>query len=161
MCKNALFLLQNRKNRRTLRLRPQTPLPPAAEDFAPTSDGWGLCSQIPIGLWRLVAPPPDPRNSPPMTNSRLVTIVNIFSLFSLQYFLEFHHSGLGLGPHLFVKVPRLGDNERTFSVFESSCHLLYYQSNHSRVRGNPIKCLAQRHNKRTCRPVSTLTLLNA
>jgi len=26
--------------------------------------------------------------------------------------------------HLFVKVPRLGDSEGTFSVFESSCHLL-------------------------------------
>jgi len=31
---------------------------------------------------------------------------------------------LGLGPHLFVKVPRTGDSEVTFSVFESSCHLL-------------------------------------
>jgi len=26
--------------------------------------------------------------------------------------------GLGLGPHLFVKVPRPGDSEVTFSVFE-------------------------------------------
>jgi len=26
--------------------------------------------------------------------------------------------------HLFVKVPRPGDNEGNFSVFESSCHLL-------------------------------------
>jgi len=31
---------------------------------------------------------------------------------------------LGLGTHLFVKVPRPGDSEVTFSVFESSCHLL-------------------------------------
>jgi len=31
---------------------------------------------------------------------------------------------LGLGPNLFVKVPRPGDSEGTFSVFESSCHLL-------------------------------------
>jgi len=31
---------------------------------------------------------------------------------------------LGLGPHLFVKVPRPGDSEVTFPVFESSCHLL-------------------------------------
>jgi len=29
-----------------------------------------------------------------------------------------------LGTHLFVKVPRPGDSEDTFSVFESSCHLL-------------------------------------
>jgi len=30
----------------------------------------------------------------------------------------------GLGTHLFVKVPRPGDSEVTFSVFESNCHLL-------------------------------------
>jgi len=29
-----------------------------------------------------------------------------------------------LGTHLFVKVPWPGDNEGTFSVIESSCHLL-------------------------------------
>jgi len=35
--------------------------------------------------------------------------------------------------HLFIKLPRPGGNERTFSVM-SSCHLLlYYQSNHSKV----------------------------
>jgi len=31
---------------------------------------------------------------------------------------------LGSGTHLFVKVSRPGDSEGTFSVFESSCHLL-------------------------------------
>jgi len=31
---------------------------------------------------------------------------------------------LGLGTHLFVQVPRPGDSEVTFSVFESSHHLL-------------------------------------
>jgi len=31
---------------------------------------------------------------------------------------------LSLGPHLFVKVPRPGDSEVSFAVFESSCHLL-------------------------------------
>jgi len=30
----------------------------------------------------------------------------------------------GLGTYLFVKVPRIGESEVTFSVFESSCHLL-------------------------------------
>jgi len=30
----------------------------------------------------------------------------------------------GLGTHLFVKVPRPGNSELTFSVFESSCYLL-------------------------------------
>jgi len=31
---------------------------------------------------------------------------------------------VGLGNHLFVRVRRPGDSEGTFSVFESSCHLL-------------------------------------
>jgi len=31
---------------------------------------------------------------------------------------------LGLGTHLFVKASRPVDSEVTFSVFESSCHLL-------------------------------------
>jgi len=30
----------------------------------------------------------------------------------------------GLGIHLFIKVPRPGDSEVAFSVFESSFHLL-------------------------------------
>jgi len=29
-----------------------------------------------------------------------------------------------LNTHLFVKVPRPGDSEETFTAFESSCHLL-------------------------------------
>jgi len=32
--------------------------------------------------------------------------------------------GLGLDPHLFVKVPRPRDSDVTFAVFESSWHLL-------------------------------------
>jgi len=74
--------------------------------------------------------------------------------------LEFFASGiecLGLGTHLFVKEPRPGNSEGTFSVFESSCHLLLPVKG----RGNPVKCLAQGHNKRTCRPIFKLTLLNA
>jgi len=31
--------------------------------------------------------------------------------------------GIGLGTHLFVKVPRPGDSKGTLSVFESSCYL--------------------------------------
>jgi len=31
---------------------------------------------------------------------------------------------IGLGPHLFVKVPRPGDSEVTFAVFKSNYHLL-------------------------------------
>jgi len=33
-------------------------------------------------------------------------------------------ASLDLGTHLFVKVPRPGGSKVTFSVFESSCHLL-------------------------------------
>jgi len=58
--------------------------------------------------------------------------------------------GSGLGTHLFVKVPRPGDSEVAFSAIESS-----------KGRSNSVKCLAQGHNKRTCRPISTLTVLNA
>jgi len=64
-----------------------------------------------------------------------------------------------LGTHLFVKVPRPGDREMNFSVFESSCHLLLPVLPLI-GRGNHVKCPAQGHNKRTCRPISTLTLLN-
>jgi len=39
---------------------------------------------------------------------------------ALQYF----NYKLGLGTHLFIKVPRPGDSEGAFSVFESSYHLL-------------------------------------
>jgi len=45
----------------------------------------------------------------------------------------------GLGTHLFVKVPRPGDSEVTFSVLESS--------------GNSVKYLSQGHNK----PIFTLS----
>jgi len=31
---------------------------------------------------------------------------------------------LGLGTHVFIKVPSPGDSEGTFSVFELSCHVL-------------------------------------
>jgi len=31
---------------------------------------------------------------------------------------------VGLGTHLFVKVPQPGDSEVTFLVIESSCHLI-------------------------------------
>jgi len=39
------------------------------------------------------------------------------------FYLKNETIGLGLGTHLFVKVPRPGDSEVTFAVFESSCHL--------------------------------------
>jgi len=64
-----------------------------------------------------------------------------------------------LGTHLFIKVPRR-DSEGTFLVFESNCHLLlpvYPLIG----RDYPVKCLAQRHNKRTCQPIFTLFLFYA
>jgi len=51
---------------------------------------------------------------------------------------------VGLGTHLFVKVPRPGDSEVTFSVFESSCRqaaTCYYQSNHSKVEAISLSAL--------------------
>jgi len=48
--------------------------------------------------------------------------------------------------HLFVKVSRPGDSEETFSAFETSCHCTTIHYSNSEV--NPVKCLAQKHNKR-------------
>jgi len=48
----------------------------------------------------------------------------------------------------------------TFSVFESSCHLSLPVLP-LKGRGNPFKRVAHGRNKRTCRFISTLTLLNA
>jgi len=45
------------------------------------------------------------------------------SIYVLSARLEILHF-LGLGIHLFVKVPRPGNSEESFTVFESSCHLL-------------------------------------
>jgi len=65
-----------------------------------------------------------------------------------------------IGTHLFVKVPRPGDSEGTFSVFESNCHLLLPVYPLIGSRGNHVECLAQGH-KQTCRPISTLPLFYA
>jgi len=68
-----------------------------------------------------------------------------------------YHIKVCLGTHLFVKVPQPGDSEVTFSVLESSFHLLLPVWPF-KGRSNPVKCLAQGHNKQTCQPISTLTL---
>jgi len=39
-------------------------------------------------------------------------------------FVRSYQAGLGTDTHLFVKAPRPGDSEVTFSVLESSSHLL-------------------------------------
>jgi len=44
-----------------------------------------------------------------------------YSMFMIQHYQDFV---LGLGTHLFVKIPRPGDSEVTFAFIESSCHLL-------------------------------------
>jgi len=49
---------------------------------------------------------------------------------------------IGIGTHLFVKVPRPGNSKVTFSAFESSCHLLLPVPIYPLIgRGNSIKCL--------------------
>jgi len=59
----------------------------------------------------------------------------------------------------FAKLPSWpGESEVTFAVFESSCYLLRTVSP-LKGRGNPVKCLAEGHNKRTCRPIFTLLCL--
>jgi len=47
----------------------------------------------------------------------------------------------GLGTQLFVKKPRPGDCEVTFSVFESSCQQLLLKSNHSKVEAIQLSAL--------------------
>jgi len=59
---------------------------------------------------------------------------------------------------LFTKLPRPGDSDVIFAVFESSFHLLL-PVEPLKDRGNLVKYLGQGHNKRTCRPVFTLSLL--
>jgi len=56
------------------------------------------------------------------------------------FLVKFGWPKLGLGPHLFVKVPRPGDSEVTFSVFESSS-TCYYQYNHSKVEAITLNAL--------------------
>jgi len=87
----------------------------------------------------------------------------------LQTFLHRFLSTLDLGTHLFVKVPRqqsyyiwtfpigprLGDSEVTFSVFDSSFHLLL-SVQPPKVRGNSVKCLAEGHITQTCWLIFTL-----
>jgi len=48
----------------------------------------------------------------------------------------------------------------TFSVL-SQAATCYYRSSHSNLEAIPLKYLAQGYNKRTCRPIFTLTLLDA
>jgi len=54
----------------------------------------------------------------------------------------------------------LSEGIRTFSVFVSNCHLLLPVYPFI-GRGNRVKCLAQGHKKRTCRPIFTLSLFYA
>jgi len=46
----------------------------------------------------------------------------------------------GLGTHLFVKEPRPGDSEVTFSVL-SQAATCYYQSNHAKVEAISLSVL--------------------
>jgi len=45
----------------------------------------------------------------------------------------------------------LGQETAKWLLWSSSqAAICYYQSNHSKIRSNLVKCLAQGHNKRTC-----------
>jgi len=56
---------------------------------------------------------------------------------------------LGLGTHFICQGTSATRGQRSdLSVFESSCHLLLPVWS-LKGRGNPVKCLAQGHNKRT------------
>jgi len=70
--------------------------------------------------------------------------------------------GLRYHNHLLVKVPRPGDSE---VIFESCCHLCYYQSNHSaKVEVISLSALPKDTTSELSglsSPHQTLTLLNA
>jgi len=50
--------------------------------------------------------------------------MNDFNLKAILFLINNETVGLGIGTHLFVKVPRPGYSEGTFSILESSSHLL-------------------------------------
>jgi len=69
--------------------------------------------------------------------------------------------GLGLKFNiilLFSKVPRQKSNRRQIVLFGFSKQAItcYYQSYHSKEVHSPFKCLNQRYNTRSCRPIFTL-----
>jgi len=77
-----------------------------------------------------ISPVYRPINLSTIINQLKCKIVYIYSWTALKFYItnSFFKLVLGTGTHLFVKamvkVPRQGDRDRTFSVFESSCHLL-------------------------------------
>jgi len=52
------------------------------------------------------------------------TTSELAGLSSLYPFIAERQADFGFGSNLFDKVPRPGDSEVTFAVFESSCYLL-------------------------------------
>jgi len=69
----------------------------------------------------------------------------------------YHRHWIDLCTHLFVKVSQPGDSKVTFSIFESSCHVLL-PVKLLKGRDNLVKYLAQGTNKQTCRLIFTLSL---
>jgi len=51
------------------------------------------------------------------------------------------HSHLGLGTHLFIKVPQPEDSKGTFVIFKTSCNLLSTIRTTQKGRGNPVSAL--------------------
>jgi len=72
---------------------------------------------------------------------------NTTSIFLPRYFVF---------ANLFVKVPWPGDCDLFGLPSQAATNTCYYRSNHSKGRGNLVKCLAQGHNKRNCRLIFTL-----
>jgi len=72
--------------------------------------------------------------------------------------INFSYHRFALDTHLFVKVPRPGDSEVTFSVFDSCCHC-YYQSNHSLVEAIPLNALPKNTTSELGRPFHTIPFL--
>jgi len=67
-----------------------------------------------------------------LTSSSVYEMIDAQQQTSLNYLISRSratNSNYFVLAHLFVKILRSEDSEVTFSVFESSCHLLYYLSN--------------------------------
>jgi len=59
--------------------------------------------------------------------------------------LDFRFIVLRKGTHLFVKVPRPGDNKGIFSVFESKLPPVTTSLTILKVKGNPVKIALSKH----------------
>jgi len=75
-------------------------------------------------LWALYPQRPLMFDTGDLKLSDLASKLCLFKLILSKFWRRLSSVGLGLGTHIFVKVSRPGNSEVTFSVFESSCHIL-------------------------------------